>query len=73
MATNSEANMQSYAPVPPIFSKLGLAHASPFAFLLIRFAIALAGLVVLHVAAALKHQLIDRDGLLTRMLPRGRA
>ena len=30
-----------------IFSKLGLAHASPFAFLLIRFAIALAGLVVL--------------------------
>ena len=32
-------------------------------------AFALAGLVVLHVAAALKHQLIDRDGLLTRMLP----
>jgi cytochrome b561 len=32
-------------------------------------AYALAALVVLHVAAALKHQLIDRDGLLTRMLP----
>ncbi len=32
-------------------------------------AYALAGLVVLHVAAALKHQFIDRDGLLTRMLP----
>lgn len=30
-----------------IFSKLGLAHASPFAFLLIRFAIALAGLLIL--------------------------
>ncbi|SCX70320.1 EamA-like transporter family protein [Pseudomonas sp. NFACC32-1] len=30
-----------------IFSKLGLAHASPFAFLLIRFAIALCALVVL--------------------------
>ncbi|UEL21766.1 DMT family transporter [Pseudomonas fluorescens] len=30
-----------------IFSKLGLAHASPFAFLLVRFAIALAGLVIL--------------------------
>jgi drug/metabolite transporter (DMT)-like permease len=30
-----------------IFSKWGLAHASPFAFLLIRFAIALAGLVIL--------------------------
>jgi len=33
-------------------------------------AFALAGLVVLHVAAALKHQLIDRDGLMGRMLPR---
>ena len=30
-----------------IFSKWGLAHASPFAFLLIRFAIALCGLVLL--------------------------
>ncbi|MBQ0132808.1 MAG: cytochrome b, partial [Comamonas sp.] len=29
----------------------------------------LAGLIVLHVAAALKHQCIDRDGLLRRMLP----
>lgn len=35
-------------------------------------AYALAALVVLHVAAALKHQLIDRDGLIGRMLP-GRA
>ncbi len=31
---------------------------------------ALIGVVVLHVAAALKHQFVDRDGLLTRMLPR---
>ena len=30
---------------------------------------ALAALVVMHVAAALKHQWIDRDGLLLRMLP----
>lgn len=30
-------------------------------------AYAMAGLVVLHVAAALKHQLFDRDGLLRRM------
>ena len=29
----------------------------------------LAALVVLHVAAVVKHQLIDRDGLLRRMLP----
>lgn len=32
-------------------------------------AFTLAGLVVLHVAAALKHHWIDKDGLLTRMLP----
>jgi cytochrome b561 len=32
-------------------------------------AFAMAGLVLLHVAAALKHQIIDRDGLLQRMLP----
>ena len=33
-------------------------------------ALALMGLAVLHIAAALKHQWIDRDGLLLRMLPR---
>lgn len=32
-------------------------------------AYALAALVLLHVAAALKHQFIDRDGLLARMWP----
>lgn len=32
-------------------------------------AYALAALVVLHVAAALKHQFVDRDGLLGRMRP----
>ena len=32
-------------------------------------AYALGALVVLHVAAALKHQFVDRDGLLSRMLP----
>lgn len=30
----------------------------------------MAGLVAAHVAAALKHQVIDRDNLLSRMLPR---
>jgi len=34
-----------------------------------RLAWTLAALVLLHVAAALKHQLIDRDGLLMRMRP----
>ncbi len=32
-------------------------------------AYALATLIVLHIAAALKHQFIDRDGLMQRMLP----
>jgi len=32
----------------------------------------LAAVVVLHVAAALKHQFLDRDGLLLRMMPRRR-
>jgi cytochrome b561 len=32
-------------------------------------AYALAALVLMHVAAALKHHFIDRDGLLSRMLP----
>ena len=32
-------------------------------------AFALIGLVALHVAAALKHHFVDRDGLLERMLP----
>lgn len=33
------------------------------------FAFSLAGLVLLHVAAALKHHFIDRDGLLRRIWP----
>jgi cytochrome b561 len=33
-------------------------------------ALALLGLAALHVAAALKHHWIDRDGLLLRMMPR---
>jgi cytochrome b561 len=32
------------------------------------FALALAGLLAVHVAAALKHQFVDRDGLLRRMI-----
>ena len=32
-------------------------------------AFAMAALVLMHVAAALKHHFIDRDGLLSRMLP----
>ena len=35
-------------------------------------AYSLAVLIALHIAAALKHQFIDHDGLLRRMLP-GRA
>lgn len=32
-----------------------------------------AGLIALHVAAALKHQFVERDGVLWRMVPIGRA
>ena len=35
-------------------------------------AYAMATLVVLHVAGAVKHHLVDRDGLVARMLPFGR-
>ncbi len=35
------------------------------------FAFTLAALVLLHVAAALKHQLVDRDGLFWRIWPQG--
>ena len=35
-------------------------------------AIGMAVIVLVHVAAALKHQLVDRDGLLRRMAPGGR-
>jgi cytochrome b561 len=35
------------------------------------FAYILAGLVVVHVAAAVKHQFVDRDGLMARMWPGG--
>jgi cytochrome b561 len=34
-----------------------------------RLALLLAALVLLHIAAALKHQFVDRDGLLARMRP----
>lgn len=44
--------------------RLKLAHQA-LAFVLL-------ALVVVHVAAALKHHFVDRDGLLARMLPRGR-
>jgi cytochrome b561 len=33
--------------------------------------VALLCLAALHVLAALKHQFVDRDGLITRMLPWG--
>jgi cytochrome b561 len=36
------------------------------------FTLSLAAFVLLHVAGALKHQFVDRDGLLQRMRP-GRA
>ncbi len=54
--------LPDFVPVDKPFSEaLKLAHHYA--------AYALAALVLLHVAAALKHQFLDRDGLIGRMLP----
>jgi cytochrome b561 len=49
------------APDPALKAVLKTAHVT--------LDYCLAGLVLVHVAAALKHQWIDRDGLLSRMMP----
>jgi cytochrome b561 len=55
-------------PLPDLVAKdEALAHTLKEAHELAAFA--LIGLVFLHVAAALKHQFVDRDGLLDRMRP----
>jgi cytochrome b561 len=55
-------------PLPDLLAKdEALAHVLKEAHELAAFG--LIGLVGLHVAAALKHQFIDRDGLLDRMRP----
>jgi cytochrome b561 len=56
----------------PDFVPVDKALARDFKELHEAFAWALMVMVALHVAAALKHQFIDRDGLLARMWP-GRA
>ena len=55
--------LPDFVPVDKELAKL----VKPFHAIL---AYTLLALVVLHVAAALKHQFIDRDGLLERMRPR---
>ena len=57
-----------FIPVPDLLAKnealgdlLAIIHAS--------LAYLLAGLVAVHAAAALKHHLVDRDDVLTRILP----
>jgi len=55
-----------YLPIPP-----SLAHLGHDAHGLIGFA--MLGLVALHVAAALRHHFVLRDGVLSRMLPGTRA
>ena len=61
-------------PIPDLLSKnRELAEVLKLAHHWINYT--LAAVIVLHVAAALKHRFIDRDGALARMLPsrRGRA
>ena len=54
-----------FLPVPRNFPSIGISHT---AHVVLGFA--MIGLVALHIAAALKHHYADRDGVLTRMLPR---
>ncbi|MES2861788.1 MAG: cytochrome b [Pseudomonadota bacterium] len=54
-----------FLPVPRGFASAGPAHAMH-----VNLAWVMVGLVVLHVLAALRHQFIDKDDVLSRMLPR---
>jgi cytochrome b561 len=59
-------------PIPDLLAKdKALADALKLAHKSINYA--LAAVVVLHTAAALKHHFIDKDDVLRRMLPRSRA
>lgn len=55
-------------PIPDLLGK-DKALAAGLSAVHETLAYALAGLVLLHAAAALKHHLVDRDDVLTRMLP----
>ena len=57
------ATIPNVAPVDADFSEV-MAFAHKFG------AWTLAALVALHLAAALKHQFVDRDAILSRMWPR---
>lgn len=57
-----------FLPVPRGFASAGPAH-----FIHTTLAWMMVGLVVLHVAAALKHHFFDKDNVLARMLPRGQS
>lgn len=54
--------LQGFADQRAVFTQVRDAHEI--------LALAMIGLLVLHVAAALKHHYIDRDDVLARMLPR---
>lgn len=53
-----------FLPVPRGFASAGPAH-----FIHVNLAFLMIGLALLHIAAALKHHFVDRDGVLSRMLP----
>lgn len=54
-----------FLPVPRGFASAGPAHEMH-----VNLAWLMIGLVVLHILAALRHQFVDRDNVLGRMLPR---
>ena len=61
---------KAYMPIPlPDFVPANQALADGFKLGHNVLAMALTLLVLVHVAAAIKHQLVDGDGLMARMLP----
>ena len=55
-----------FLPVPRGFASAGPAH-----FIHVNLGFLMIALAAVHIAAALKHHFVDRDGVLTRMWPRG--
>ena len=55
--------------VPPLPVPSGKAPSGTFHDVHEKFAILMLGLIALHVAGALKHQLLDHDGTVARMVP----
>jgi cytochrome b561 len=67
-ATGVQVVYLGVLPLPDLVGK-DKALAAVLKAVHISLVLALAALVVVHVAAAIKHHVVDRDGVLARMLP----